>query len=365
MVSDAKSECIYCGTSQNLCRRSHIVPRCLGTFKNQSTLRYKVCRDCEEAIGKCEDILAKCAPEALLKANLGIKGRHKKSTSPFRRKHAGHGPIEMKIKYPDTDYEMLVEPLGDGKNCQIVPHIEISDANGNKKQIIIEDPDFLTAKELIKKIFSTEIKNPVKVWPRMQNNEQVDRIIELLKECGLYTSEEMAEDIKPFEGIVKAEGQTTWDERRFRAIAKIAFHYYLNYNNFKHTGYEDLFIHIRDFVRYGKNNLKDFVVEKKGYFIEQLKHGWKPPTYGHIVVATVNERFINVKIQLFLGPNYEPPYYEILLSEKTFKIKIPETIFGHNYVYDDDKEKKSYDGSMHQLLATKLILTRSLPDYLT
>ena len=363
MVSDAKPECIYCDTSQSLCRRSHIVPRCLGTFKDQPTLRYKVCEDCEGAIGKCEDILAKCAPEALLKANLGIKGRHNKSTSPFRRRHAGHGPIEMKIKYPGTEYEMLVEPLGDGQNCQIVPHIVISDSNGNKKQIIIEEPDSLTAEELKKKIFSTEIKNPVKVWPRMQNNDQVDRIFELLKECRLYTSEEMVEEIKPFEGIVKAEGQTTWDERRFRAIAKIAFHYYLNYNNFKHNGHEDIFIPIRDFVRYGKNNFKDFIVEKRGYFIEQLKNGWKPPTYGHIVVATVNKRIINVKIQLFVGPNYEPPYYEVQLSENAFKINIPETIFGHNYVYADDKEKMNYDGSMHQLLATKLILTRSLPDY--
>jgi hypothetical protein len=166
----------------------------------------------------------------------------------------------------------------------------------------------------------------------------------------------MAEDIKPFEGIVKAEGQMTWDERRFRAIAKIAFHYYLNYNNFKHTGYEDLFLPIRNFVRYGKGDLKNFIIEKKGYFVEQLKRGWKPPTYGHIIVATVNDRFINVRIQLFVGPNYEPPYYEVLVSENPFKINIPETIFGHNYAYTDDKEKKDYDGSIHQLLATKLII---------
>jgi len=358
MIHDAKSvnKCIYCGSSQKLCRSSHIVPRCLGTFKNQPTLRYKVCRDCEEAIGQCEDILAKCAPEALFKANLGIKGRHEKPTSPFRRKHAGNGPIKMKIKYPGTDHEMLVEPIGDGKNCQIVPHIEIRDANGNKKQIIVEDPNSLTADKLKKLVFSTEIKNPKKIWPRMQSNEQVDRIFDLLKECGLYESEEMAEDIKPFEGIVKAGGQIIGDGRRFRAIAKIAFHYYLNYNGFNHTGEEYFFTPIRDFIRYGKGDLKDFIVEKKGYFVEQLKHGWKPPTYGHIVVATVNDKFINVKIQLFVGPNYEPPYYEVFVSGNPFKIKIPETIFGHNYAYTDNKGEKDYDGSFHQLLATKLIL---------
>ncbi len=350
------SKCIYCNSFQDLCRSSHTVSRCLGTFKNQPTLRYKVCKKCEEAIGKCEHILAKCAPEALLKANLGIKGRHEKSTSPFRTKQAGHGPLKMKIKYPGTDYEMLVEPIGDGKNCQISPHIEIRDANGNKKQIIIEDPDSLTANKLKQLIFSTEIKNPTKVWPRMQNNEQVDKIFDLLDECGLYGSEEMAEDIKPFEGIVKAGGQIIWDERRLRAIAKIAFHYYLNYNSFEHSGYEDLFMPIRDFIRYGKGNLKDFIIEKKGYFVEQLKRGWKPQTYGHIIAATVNDRFINVKIQLFVGPNYEPPYYEVLLCRNIFKIGIPETVFGHNYVYFEDDKKQNYSGSIHQLLATKLIV---------
>lgn len=350
------SKCIYCNSPQDLCRSSHIVSRCLGTFKNQPTLRYKVCKKCEEAIGKCEDILAKCAPEALLKANLGIKGRHKKTTSPFRRKHAGHGPIKMKIKYPGTDYEMLVEPSGDGRNCQITPHIEIRDANGNRKQVIVEKPNSLTAEELKKKIFSTGMKNPTKVWPRMQNNEQVDRIFELLKECGLYTSEEVAEDIKPFEGIVKAEGQTTWDERRFRAIAKIAFHYYVNYNNFNHMGDEDLFKAIRCFIRYGNGNWGDVVSENKGYFVEQLKRGWKPPSYGHIIAATVTQGFVKVNIQLFVGPNYEPPYYEVLLCRNTFKIGIPETVFGHNYVYFEDDKKQSYSGSIHQLLATKLIV---------
>lgn|GEM_PF-1208259 len=350
------NKCIYCDTSQKLCRSSHIIPRCLGTFRNQPTLRYRVCRDCEEAIGQCEDILAKCAPEALFKANLGIKGRHEKSTSPFRRKHMGYGPIKMKIKYPGTDYEMLVEPVGDGKNCQIIPHIEICDAHGNNKQIIIEDPDSLTADKLKKLIFSTEIKHPTKVWPRMQKNEQVDRIFDLLKACGLYVSEEMAEDIKPFEGTVKAGGQIVGDGRRFRAIVKIAFHYYLNFNSFKHTGDEDVFMPVRDFIRYGKGRLKDFIIEKKGYFVEQLKWGWKPPTYGHIIVATVNDGFINVKIQLFVGPNYEPPYYEVFIGENPFKIEIPGIIFGHNYAYDDNQESKNYDGSFHQLLATKLIL---------
>ncbi len=97
MKSIKSDSCIYCGMTQNLRRQSHIVPRNLGAFKNQSSLHYRVCKTCEEEIGKCEEVLAKCGPEALFIANLGIKGRHKNHTSPFRRRHAGHEPIKMEI----------------------------------------------------------------------------------------------------------------------------------------------------------------------------------------------------------------------------------------------------------------------------
>jgi hypothetical protein len=252
----------------------------------------------------------------------------------------------MEINYPGTNHKMLVEPSGDEKNCQIVPHLEISNSKGEKGYIVLENLDFLTAENLKKRILSSEIKNPTKVWLRMQSNDQVDRILDLLKKCGLYKSEEMAEDIKPFVGTVRASGQTTWDERRFRAIAKIAFHYYLAFNEIGHIGSELIFKPIRDFVCYGKGKANDFVSEYKGCFV---KNPEIVSTFGHIFYSEITSKSIVTVEQLFVGPGYDPPYYKIIISKNPFLIEIPRQVFGHNYAYLPHDQRKQYDGTFHEL----------------
>ncbi len=252
----------------------------------------------------------------------------------------------MEINYPGTDYKMRVEPLGDEKNCQITPHIEISNSKGEKECIVLEDPDSLTAEKLKKLILSSKVKNPTKVWPRMQSNDQVDRIFDLLKECGLYKSEEMAEDIDPFVGTVKTSGQTTWDERRFRAIVKIAFHYYLAFNEIGHLGSESIFEPIRNFIRYGKGKRQDFISEHRGYFVKNPEIA---STFGHIFYSEVTTKSIVTLEQLFVGPGYNPPYYKIIISKHPFLIEIPRQVFGHNYSYLPLDQRKQYDGTLHKL----------------
>jgi len=316
MMKSIKSDsCIYCGSTQNLCRQSHIVSRNLGTFKNQPSLRYRVCKTCEGEFGKCEEVLAKRGPEALFIANLGIKGRHKNYTSPFRRRHAGHEPIKMEINYPGTNHKMLVEPLGDEKNCQITPHIEISNSKGEKERIVLEDPDSLTAENLSKLILSSKVKNPSKVWPRMQSNDQVDKIFDLLKELGLYKSEEMAEDIEPFVGTVKTSGQSTWDERRFRAIAKMAFHYYLAFNEIGHVVSELIFKPIRDFVCHGKGKTDDFISEHKGYFVKNPEIA---STFGHIFYSEVQVKVLFCLEHCLFGLGYDQPYIRLFICQILF-----------------------------------------------
>jgi hypothetical protein len=115
--------CIYCGKCKNFCE-AHIVPESLGKFKNMPKQKSLVCADCDYEIGKAEEQLAKCSSEAIFRVHLDIQGKKKhKKSSPFRRKHAGQGPIELKTKIPGRNYEVLVEPLGDGKNVQPLPQL--------------------------------------------------------------------------------------------------------------------------------------------------------------------------------------------------------------------------------------------------
>jgi hypothetical protein len=96
----------------------------MGTFENQPTLKNRVCQDCDTEIGKCEGQLIKCGFEAIQRIQAGITGRSgEDSSSVFTRKHYGHGPATLKMKFPYTGWEVLVEPTKDGENCKPLPQI--------------------------------------------------------------------------------------------------------------------------------------------------------------------------------------------------------------------------------------------------
>lgn len=356
-----KNSCIYCSNTKDLCKSAHIIPRLFGKFKNQPTLKYKVCKACDEEFGKCEEQLAKCGPEALFRYNLGLKGRHrKKSHSPFKRKHSGHGPIQMKVTIPYTEHQALVEPIGDGHNCRLLPQIIVIGESGDNDCIQIENAEELTVDQLKTMIFSAKVSRPVQIRYVMLKDSEVDHIDSLLKKAKLHVSDEFDDNVKPFKTIVRAAGTLTYDERYFRAIAKIAFHYYVVFNNFNHTGGEACFDPVKRFIRYGEGQAKTFISQEQGFLVKDVERGWRPPTYGHIIVCSCAFQFIEVKIQFFLGPQYDPPIHTVRLGSKPLMIESTSMTFGHNYVYSDYSGAViGYDGTFHRLAIAERII---IPD---
>lgn len=355
------NSCIYCKSTKNLCKSAHIVPRLFGKFKNQPTLKNKVCKQCDEEIGKCEEQLAKCGPEALFRYNLGLKGRHRrKSPSPFQRKHSGHGPIQMKVTIPNTEHQAIVEPIGDGYNCRLLPQIIVIGKSGDNDCVLIDNAEELTIDELKKLIYTANVSQPVQIRYVMLPDSAVEHINRLLKEAKLYVSDEFDDKVKPFNGIVSASGSITYDERYYRAIAKVALHYYIKFNNFNHTGEESFFEPIKRFIRYGEDKTHTLVSQQKGFLVKDIERGWRPPTYGHIIIGSCASQFIEVKIQFFLGPQYDPPIHIVKLGRKPLMIERPSMTFGHNYVYAFDTNAiNGYDGTFHRLAVAERII---IPD---
>lgn len=350
-ITVKSNSCIYCGATQNLCPHSHIVPINLGTFKNQPTLHYRVCAVCEAETGKCEEVLAKCGPEALFIADLGIKGRHKNSTSPFERKHAGHGPIKMKSKIPGFNDEFLFKPKGDGKNAEFLNQISIKDFTGKWHQIPVSNIKDLNLKRLQQLIKAENIKNQIsEVFTTGENDEAINHMFSLLKQ--LFKGDEKIEKINPFEGVIKSSGQLIYDERYFRVIARIAFYYYLEFNEIGHRGSEPIFKPIRDFILYGKGKIADFISKHEGYFVNNPEMA---STFGHIFYSEVTSKSIIVREQLFIGPKHNPPYYKIIISKNPFLIEIPRQVFGHNYSYLPLDQEREYSGTIHKLAVANRI----------
>ena len=354
--------CIYCGRAEKKFCKAHILPKSLGKFENQPTLLEKVCAECDTEIGKFEDQFTHTGLAALFRPQLGLAGDEHRS--PFRRPFAGHGPIDMTIKYPGTNDDVLLEPTGDQDNNKLplamfLPQLRVIYADGKKKRIRINPESFTTAEVL--QITGETIPKQIEMFGL--TNEEYENICEAFRQAGIPLSDEQQVTPPTNKSVIPVvtRGTFSYDKRYFQAIAKIAFHYYLgmNLSNRYLNGSEDVFNPVRRFIRYGEGDPESFVSQKEGYFIDDLRIGWKPPFYGHIFVSEVSNKCIKVKAQFFVGPDIDPPYYEVLLCRKPFIISIQPTIFGHNYVYIEPSKRKQYAGTMHELGVNNRIIIPS------
>jgi HNH endonuclease len=67
-ISMTDDTCIYCQKVVDVRRGQgdHVIPAALGRFEGEFIFR-RICRDCNSLIGKCEEQLLRCAPEAFLR----------------------------------------------------------------------------------------------------------------------------------------------------------------------------------------------------------------------------------------------------------------------------------------------------------
>ena len=349
-----QNKCIYCNTSHELCRKAHLLPLGLGAFENQRTLKHRVCSPCDSEIGKCEEQLIKCGPEAILRIALGIKGRSgSRSTSPLRRSHAGQEALQFKVPYPDTDYEVLAEPIPGTRNWQPLPQIVIIAPNGECRQILVTEG--MTPEELERRVSSTGIKGKVIFWPIAGIKEEQDRVVNLFNQTKFSSGEYLDLNIRPCNEPAKLIGTIRVDKRYFRAIAKIAFHYFLAYYD-GFDGSELVFDPIRRFIRYGNGKIEFFVRQERGNLVSDLDKGYRPKYYGHFLIGNVDNQKVMCFLQLFIGRDIDPLHYVVFLGRNPRNILLPTETFGHFYSYLEPDKRKGYAGTMQKLGVSSRII---------
>jgi hypothetical protein len=345
--------CIYCGKSKSYCE-AHIVPESLGKFKNQPKQKELVCSECDHEIGKAEEQLIKCGSEAIFRVHLNIKGKKKhKPSSPFRRKHTGQGPIELKTTFPGRNYEVLVEPLEDGQNVQPLPQLVLLNPDGEHACIRLPNPIEVTPEYLKNALRQSSLKGKLRVETVGMTNEEIDHVFGLFRNMGIFINEEDAEANRKSLGTqfypnVLVRGSVKVDSRYFRAIAKIGFHYFLQYSEY-FSGHENFFTLVKDFIRYGKGEIEHFVSQHHGNLVSDLNYGFRPKYYGHFIVGDFHNNMATAYVQLFIGRDSNPPYYKIALAKNCLHIKLEDAAFGHFYTYYPPENRSQYTGEMQQL----------------
>ncbi|MBN2467503.1 MAG: hypothetical protein JXD19_05070 [Deltaproteobacteria bacterium] len=259
----------------------------------------------------------------------------------------------MKARYPGTNYDVLVEPIPGTHDVKPLPQVVIVTPDGHCEHVLVPDIDIST-EELDRRIKATGIKGQLTLWPIAAKEEEQTAILNLLRSSNLCSGEFTDENIAPTIETVEVQGTIKVDPKYFRAVAKIAFHYFLaNYVGF--CGSETCFEALRQFIRYGQGNKDSFVKQKRGNLVAELNQGYRPKYYGHFIIGVIEERFILVYVQLFIGKDINPQYYEVILGNNPRQIVVPDEQFGHFYSYYEPEARTKYSGTIQELFASNYI----------
>ncbi len=310
--------CIYCG-KENLASIEHYLPECLGRFETFETLDDRICRDCNNHIGReLEDQLCHAGEIGFMRNALGVIGKRRRriTINPFKRGSAGAPPFEMRGRVPGQDFEVRLQLIrGSETTIEYLPQLIINSESDETLEIIIPD-DMTEPEQLVERLrdLGLEKIKQARVIVPDSDKERMEKLLSTLK-----VEHQVWEDL-PMGGSTYTMTKVEVNSKYFRAIAKIGFHYVLRYLHFR--GDEAIFSDIRDFIMNGPNvpgDISRFVVWRNKQILEFVKEGYVTNTYCHIIIGRATGNQIWSYLQFFLGPKNIPHVYTVL-----YRLQIPQ-----------------------------------------
>jgi hypothetical protein len=342
--------CIYCGEEKPF-SSEHYLPECLAKFKGMETLDDRICRECNNQIGReVEDQFCRAGEVGFLRYGLGIEGKKRREeVNPFRRGSSGSSPLKMKGKIPGTDEEVhlqLVKGSRDGRTVSVdyLSQLILTSESGEIHHLLltgITDADQLKKRIEERGIDINKLKtvNVVATEAEQQTVEKLTAIWPSVQEAKWETL--------PMLGKTFTNTEYEVTDKYFRAIAKIGFHYVLKH--FRHfRGDEDGFAGIRDFIMNG-GPIADYVTWSQKQVIAQVSAGCTPTTFSHVVLGRANQHLVWSQLQFFLGPDTVPLVYTVKLADNKPTL-IYDITSGHSFVYYDGGPKDGVSGQMDNLV---------------
>jgi hypothetical protein len=341
-------KCIYCGKLFDPTKGAgdHVLPVQLGEFKNDIRFR-RICTSCNNKIGRSEQQFLLCGPESFFREVV-------KPKIPKKRQR-GHSQVKAALGAPSPqstidcgDHRELVKRSKDNPTDVFpVDHIVIHDDHG--KEYFIELFTGMCPEHLKARIKKCGISKIEKTWLHCDT----DRWPEFQQLMGETWPKAKIQSLPGREaGITPIEGRITFKatDHYFRSLAKIAFHHYLNHSRRGFRGDEPCFAPIRDFIINGGNNDAFFKQPGPKFvmpFGEIPSGGIKTPDqWCHVIVADETDKVAVVYLQLFVGPGCVPHPRNIKLADINSKIFVPDSTWGHIYLYDKSPRPERYAGQV-------------------
>jgi hypothetical protein len=335
-----QARCIYCNCEGPF-SEEHTVPRGLGEFKDSPKLNNHVCKKCNGIVGKLEDQFCHCGPEGYIRKAEGISGRPShKEVNIFQRGSAGGKAIDMVSLYPELGIPILwqingVNSVNEVKQILLIPE------NGEPYCLRIQDW-MKEPKDLHKAILDLNLGKikEARIWAPPEEMEQIEKLVSPLGEGFRWLPESPPGTIK--KSVIKF----TVTEPYFRAIAKIAFHYFLAITP-SLSGHELFFQNIKNYIYAGKGRKEEFIKEEKGPILG-VPENCTLNVYCHIIVVAWENGNIQARMQFFYGRGFNPPVYRIRIAEKADDFaKYGHK--GHGFIYFPDGQEGKFCGEASEL----------------
>jgi hypothetical protein len=250
-------------------------------------------------------------------------------------------------KDPSTshDFQILWEINPGTKTIRQLRQIVVRDHNGDIHTVPI--PRGCTSVEYVRRRLEEEGVTEFSVVTGYSEAEGQEELEALLKE--LTGAREVRWSLSASESqSIQVVAKATITDRTLRAVAKILFHYLLReFSQF--TGSEPAFAPIKNFIMEGGAG-SEFMYTDSDRIVEHLKEGAVLRHYGHILAVEKEYNRIRGKARFFVGPDYRPWCFHVLLGRNPERLDFPESK-GHLFLYFDEKDDEGYDGEMEEMSA--------------
>jgi hypothetical protein len=327
MMSRLESaRCIYCGSPFDNARGEgdHVVPAALGEFANLRRFR-GMCLGCNNDIGKSEAQLLRCGPEAFM-ARVAIPPQRRGGEGKAWSGAMGAPPPEMFTHRHGA--KLIVRPImGDPLNRELVDCIDVIDQHGNHHPIqIFKGMSAVSIRQRIKAL-RIDGRFNVHFSVSAENGAWFDGIAD-----ELWPDADRTEFPMTDVGCSPGWGSVAFSmhDHYFRALAKMAFHWYLCYNKSGVRGDEPEFAALRQFILDGGDPAPFFPAphESPVYFGvpfgEDLGGGVVSSSqWCHLLAADDTQNWIIVCLHMFIGPGYVNPPHYIALGQTPTTLRAP------------------------------------------
>jgi hypothetical protein len=333
--------CIYCGKSFDASRGKgdHLIPAALGEFRNAIPFR-RVCQTCNNLIGKSEQQLLQCGPESIFRElviPVTARSRGKKAS----RVGAHGAPPPQFITNPDVAPSIARHSDQPG-NYELLDQLIIRDEKGGDQ--FVELHPGMSANSLKEKIARLGIKGKSSASLNCDQS-LTDEYLTIIKEAYPKSKSEPLGTMPAGVHRTLIEFRSKFTDHYFRALAKIAFHYYLVYS-IRSIGDEAWFSEIRNFIINGGEPAR-FYPQNYIYSKENMPNGIMKPRWMHILAASEENNTAIGYVCLFKRPKSNGIAYQIILGQlPPSRIIIPKKNWAHLYEYDNPVPKSGKVGSV-------------------